>query len=151
MFHVTVLFLNGGCASTAILPTEIFRFSGVFWNLLREERVEPRFRVTTASADGRPAVMDHLVSITPSCAVAEVERPDLVFVPAGGLPVDDLVETGYRIDEVIARNAAVVPSLRRWAAQGARTAGVCSGVALLAEAGLLDGKQATTHWARDAV
>ncbi|MET4699142.1 transcriptional regulator GlxA family with amidase domain [Constrictibacter sp. MBR-5] len=151
MFHVTVLFLNGGCASTAILPTEIFRFAGVFWNLLRETRVEPAFRVTTASADGRAAVMDRLVSISPACAVADVERPDLVFVPAGGLPVEDLVETGYLIDEVIARNAAIVPWLRRWADDGARIAGVCSGVALIAQAGLLDGKQATTHWALDAV
>ena len=146
MLHVVVLFLNGGCASTAILPTEIFRSAGVFWNLLNGTATEPRFRVTTASVDGRPAVMDHLVSITPACSADEVERPDLIFVPAGGLPLDTLVQTGYVVDAVIARNAGAIPWLRRWAADGAKIAGVCSGVALLAEAGLLEGKRATTHW-----
>lgn len=146
MLHVAVLFLNGGCASTALLPMEIFRNAGVLWNLLNGKAPAPRFRVTTASAGGGPAVTDHLVSIIPSCAMEEMEHPDIVFVPAGGLPLDTLVRTGYVIDTVMERNASVIPWLRRWAAEGAKIAGVCSGVALLAEAGLLDGKRATTHW-----
>lgn len=146
MLHVAVLFLNGGCASTALLPLEIFRNAGVLWNLLSGTRPEPRFRVTTASLGGHPAVTDQLVSLLPSCSVEDLERPDIVFVPAGGLPLDTLVQTGYVIDAVIERNAGIVPWLRRWAGEGAKIAGVCSGVALLAEAGLLDGKRATTHW-----
>jgi transcriptional regulator GlxA family with amidase domain len=146
MLHVAVLFLNGGCGSTALLPMEIFRNTGVLWNLLNGTVPTPRFRVTTASCDGASVTIDHLVSLTPSCALADVEQPDIVFVPAGGLPLDTLMRTGYAIDAVIDHNAAVVPWLRRWAAAGAKIAGVCSGVALLAEAGLLDGKRATTHW-----
>jgi transcriptional regulator GlxA family with amidase domain len=146
MLHVAVLFLNGGCASTALLPMEVFRNTGVLWNLLVGRAPAPRFRVTTASVGGGPAVTDQLVSLTPSCAVEEVERPDIVFVPAGGLPLDTLMRTGYVIDAVIERNAPVIPWLQRWAAQGTKIAGVCSGVALLAGAGLLDGKRATTHW-----
>ncbi|WP_154660964.1 GlxA family transcriptional regulator [Microvirga lotononidis] len=146
MLRVAVLFLNGGCASTALLPMEIFRNAGVLWNLLEGRAPVPRFRVTTASVGGEPAVTDKLVSLTPACALEKVERPDLVFVPAGGLPLETLVHTGYVIDSVIESNAGVVPWLRRWAAEGTKIAGVCSGVALLAEAGLLDGKRATTHW-----
>jgi transcriptional regulator GlxA family with amidase domain len=146
MLHVAVLFLHGGCASTALLPMEIFRNAGVLWNLLNGTAQQPHFRVTTASLDGSPVVTDQLVSLGPSAAFADVEHPDIVFVPAGGLPFETLVCTGYAIDAVVARNAAVVPWLRRWASQGAKIAGVCSGVALLAEAGLLDGKRATTHW-----
>jgi transcriptional regulator GlxA family with amidase domain len=146
MLHVAVLFLNGGCASTAVLPMEIFRNTGVLWNLLDGRAPAPRFHVTTASVGGAPAVTDHLVSLTPSCSLEQVERPDIIFVPAGGLPLDTLMRTGYVIDAVIERNAAVVPWLRQRAAEGARIAGVCSGVALLAEAGLLEGRRATTHW-----
>lgn len=146
MLHVAVLFLNGGCASTALLPMEIFRNAGVLWNLLNGKAPTPRFRVTTASIDGGPAVTDHLVSLIPVCSVEDLETPDIVFIPAGGLPLETLVHTGYAIDSVIGRNAQVVPWLRRWAEGGAKIAAVCSGVALVAEAGLLRGKRATTHW-----
>jgi transcriptional regulator GlxA family with amidase domain len=125
---------------------EIFRTTGVLWNLLNGLPPQPRFRVETASVDGGAVVTDHLLSLTPSRSFDEIETPDLVFVPAGGLPLDTLARTGYVVDAVIGRNAAVVPWLRTWAAGGAKIAGVCSGVALLAEAGLLDGKRATTHW-----
>jgi transcriptional regulator GlxA family with amidase domain len=39
-----------------------------------------------------------------------------------------------------------VASLRRWHDAGAVVSSVCAGVYLLAEAGLLDGRMATTHW-----
>lgn len=43
-------------------------------------------------------------------------------------------------------NAALVAFIRRAAARAQRVCSVCSGAALLAAAGLLDGKRATTHW-----
>ena len=72
---------------------------------------------------------------------------DLVWVPAAGLDLETIVANGYDVDAAVARNARVIPWLQRQAAQGAEIAGVCSGVALLAAAGLLDGRRATTHWA----
>jgi len=146
MLHVVVLFLNGGCSSTALLPMEIFRNTGVLWNVLTGRTPKPLFRVSTATLGGDAAVNDKLVSLLPSCAVEDVERPDIVFVPAGGLPLDTLMQSGYDIDAVIASNDAIVPWLRKWSKDGAVIAGVCSGVALLAAAGLLSNKRATTHW-----
>lgn len=146
MRNVAILFQRGGCASTAVQPAEIFGNAGVFWNLLNGEPLEPRFRVTTASLDGQPVRIDPTLSLTPHCAFADLPPPDLVFVPAGGLEPDVLCERGYDIDTVIERNAEVVDWLRHWKKQGAQIAAVCSGVALLAESGLLDGKRATAHW-----
>lgn len=63
-------------------------------------------------------------------------------------PLDTLVVSGG----IGAREAAVDPQVKGFiqaaARRARRVASVCSGAYLLAEAGLLEGRRATTHWAR---
>jgi transcriptional regulator GlxA family with amidase domain len=143
---ITILFLNGGCASTAIQPMEVFNTAGVLWNVLNGERPSQHFHVTTASLDGASVRTDSRLSMAPERSYADVGRTDLVFVPAGGLEFEELARNGYDIDAVIERNVDSIDWLRRWSASGIEIAAVCSGVALAAAAGLLDGKRATMHW-----
>jgi transcriptional regulator GlxA family with amidase domain len=136
MTHVTVLFLDKTFPSTAIGPMEVFRHAGLLWNMLTGKRLAPRFRVTTASVDGRAVRCDGPLQIQPAVALKDIRKTDLIFIPSTGISLDDVVE----------RNAPVVPWLRRWHKRGVAIASVCSGVGLVAATGLLDGKRATTHW-----
>ena len=61
--------------------------------------------------------------------------------------VDTLVVPGSpHMAQVLDRSAPLVKWLRRASGKTRRTASVCSGAFLLAAAGLLDHKRATTHW-----
>ena len=60
-----------------------------------------------------------------------------------------LVAGGFGVNRA-AEDAALLAWVRQRAGAAARTASVCSGAFLLAEAGLLDGRRAVTHWQRCA-
>jgi len=136
VLDVTVVLLDGGYASTAIAPLEVFHSAGVLWNWLRGESSRPRFRVRVASIDGRAVTSLCAVGLAPACAIHEIEQTDIIILPA----------SGWDVQGEIARGTPLLPWLRKWHARGATIAGVCTGVAFLAEAGLLDGRRATTHW-----
>lgn len=146
MQKIAILLVNGGLASTAVLPLDIFKSAGTLWNALNGVAPESRFEVVTASVDGQPVTVNRHLSMTPEMACAEVERPDLAFVAAGGLEFDAMVSQAYDPVETIARNANLLPWLKRWHADGTTIVTACSGALLAAAAGLLDGKRATAHW-----
>ena len=137
MLDVTVVLLDDGLSSTAIIPVEIFHCAGVLWNDLHGRPAEPAFRVTTASLGGGPVRSPYGLSIQPMTAIDDIVRTDIVIIPTSGL----------ELDAKLVENSVLLPWLRARHAQGAYLAGVCMGAAYLAEAGLLDGKLATTHWA----
>jgi len=137
MIDVTVVLLDATFSSTAIGPMEVFRHAGSLWNQLTGTPPQPRFRVTTASADGRAVLCDGGIRIRPTASFHDIHKADLIFLPTTGLSVQDAVK----------RNPRVGAWLRRWHKRGAAIASVCTGVGLVAATGLLDGKRATTHWA----
>jgi transcriptional regulator GlxA family with amidase domain len=137
MLDVTVVLMDDGLSSTAIIPVEIFHTAGALWNELNGTPVEPRFRVTTVSIDGRPVRSPYGVGLAPQDSIDAVQHTDIVVVPTSGL----------ELDAKLVEHSALLPWLRHHYERGAYVAGVCMGAAYLAEAGLLDGRLATTHWA----
>ncbi len=63
-------------------------------------------------------------------------------------PLDTLVVAGGEGTYEAIHDAAIVGFVREAAKVCRRVASVCSGAFILAEAGLLDGRRATTHWSR---
>ncbi|MHA6759458.1 GlxA family transcriptional regulator [Streptacidiphilus sp. PAMC 29251] len=61
-------------------------------------------------------------------------------------PLDTLIVSGGFGHAAAAANPLIVGHVRRLARESVRVASVCTGATVLAAAGLLDGRRATTHW-----
>ena len=94
------------------------------------------FDLSLVSLDGAPVHYGGHVTVRADRAASEVSNANLVVIP--GLD-DDL-------DASFVRNAAWADWIARWHRDGAVVAASCSGAFLVAAAGLLDGRTATTHW-----
>jgi transcriptional regulator GlxA family with amidase domain len=133
---VTVILLDGGYASTAVGPIEVFHSAGVLWNWLKGEPPEPPFRVRIASPGGRMVKSLCNLGLKPECALEDIERTDIAMISA----------SAWDLREKIIRHTPVIAWLRKMHDQGAYIGAVCSGAAFMAETGLMDGREATTHW-----
>ncbi|MFV0132581.1 GlxA family transcriptional regulator [Streptomyces sp. HMX87] len=91
------------------------------------------YRVRTASLDGGPVRTSGGLTLVPDQALADAPDPDLLLVPGG---------QGTRSPD-----PRLTDWLRERAPRARRLVSVCTGAVLLAQAGLLDGRRATTHWA----
>jgi transcriptional regulator GlxA family with amidase domain len=95
------------------------------------------YRIAIATPDGQPVRGSGGVRLAADMALAQVPLRGVDTVLVGG---------GLRIDEVLT-DPRLAPGLRRVATGARRTCSVCTGAFVLAEAGLLEGRGATTHWA----
>ncbi|MER6916916.1 helix-turn-helix domain-containing protein [Streptomyces sp. NPDC000594] len=92
-----------------------------------------RFEVCAETPGPVPTTGGYAMSV--SQGLSALDTADTVIIP-GWLPVEEPLSDPVR------------RALLRAHARGARLVTICSGVFALARTGLLDGRSATTHWAR---
>lgn len=103
------------------------------WGVDRTDRGVPPFELRRTAAEPAPVALRGGLSLTPDRTLAWLAHADLVVVP--GLD-----------DHLTPAPAPVLASLRRAHTRGTPIASLCGGAFTLAQAGLLDGRRAVTHW-----
>ncbi|MFF3638590.1 GlxA family transcriptional regulator [Streptomyces sp. NPDC002250] len=98
-----------------------------------EQHTRGTYRVRTASLDGGPVRTSSGLALVPDGALTAMPDPDTLLVPGG---------QGTR-----GPDPRLTDWLRAHGPRARRLVSVCTGAILLAAAGLLDGRRATTHWA----
>jgi len=125
----TVAALAFDCVSPFELSVacEVFGFD-------RSDLGVPWYRFMVCAVEGRPVVSEVGFQIHTPYDLSDLRRADTIIVPAR-----------YKGDA--AHQANLLDALRAAHRRGARIMSFCTGAFELAEAGLLDGRRATTHWA----
>ena len=126
-------------ASTLYGMYEVLESAGRDWQLLTEGRAGTGvLSPLIVSAEGHPFRAPNGLAIEPHVAIADAPPADVIAIPDLMVSPNDDLSDRHEVE-------------RAWLveryADGAMLATACTGALVLAESGLLDGQDATTHWA----
>lgn len=136
---VAILAFPETTASVVYGMYDLFMSAGRDWGFVVDGQPGPDLvRPLVISARPGAFVAANDVWITPHARLDQSAVADVICVPELAVPPGE---------SLAGRFTEEIEWLRRCYAAGATLAAACSGAMLLAEAGLLDGHEATTHWA----
>jgi transcriptional regulator GlxA family with amidase domain len=136
---VAILAFPETTASVVYGLHDLFAAAGRDWGLVVNGRPDPQLmrpRIVSRHSGAFEAVNG--VRIIPHASLDQAPDADIVCVSEVAIAPGEPVEGRFQTE---------VAWLSERFAAGATLASACSGTVLLAEAGLLDGQDATTHWA----
>ena len=137
--EIAILATPDVTASTVYGMCDLIASAGRDWSLLTKGVIgQPCFSVTIASMDGKELSVINNGWVKPHRSLDASYQPDVVCILE--LFVD--LKLGMK-----GRYVQEIEWLKAYWARGGVIATACSGVLLLAESGLLEGLDATTHWA----
>jgi transcriptional regulator GlxA family with amidase domain len=117
---------------------DVLSVTGAVWRtLMRAEPIPAPFRVRVVSLTREPFHCGHGIPVEPAAGIDEIDRADIVILPELWLGPDEHLEGRY---------PALIDWIRARHDGGACVYSACSGALMLAETGLLNGRDATSHW-----
>lgn len=137
--RVAILALPETSASVVYGMYDLFRSAGRDWGTIVDGSSGPELiTVEVVSAHRGAFEVSNGVTIAPHAGLEQGLLADVICVPELTVPPGEPLAGRFEREVAWLRDAY---------AGGATLATACSGAMLLAEAGLLDGQEATTHWA----
>lgn len=133
---VTFLLTDHMLSTSVTLPLEQFRAAQSMSAAAHGRHSQPQVTFLLASIDGRAVTTSTGMILQPDCAVADIDRSSITYLPA----------LWRNPKPIVKRHRSMEPWLIEQKQKGGTIAGVGTGCCFMAEAGLLDFKPATTHW-----
>jgi len=117
---------------------DVLAATGNIWQTLVRADVEPAiFKPQVLGRGKQPFTCGNGIPVRPDVLIRDDPPADILILPELWLGPDEHLKGRY---------PDIMEFIRRKYRQGAHIYSACSGAIMLAESGLLDGRQATSHW-----
>lgn len=117
---------------------DVLTAAGNIWQtLVNTEPEQTLFRVRIVGHIGEAFTCGNSIPVTPDCSVADDPQADILILPELWLGPDE---------HICGRYLELMDWIRCKYKEGTTLYSACSGAVMLAETGLLDGCEATSHW-----
>lgn len=133
MKHISILVPETAVAAAIVDPRYMFSAVNEFFSLAGHE---PFFNIQLVGLTKEVTINDGLITIRPDLLIGQVQKTDLIVVPA----------LSGNMEIALQKNKDFLPWIVSQYKNGAEVASLCIGAFLLAETGLLEGKSCSTHW-----
>ena len=137
MKHISILIPQGNSiVDTIIAPYNMFKMANSYHQRMNG-LTEPLFSIDLVGINKEPVTYQGLFTINPTASIESVLKTDLIIIS----PISGNLENG------IEDNRELIKWIRNQRIEnGSAIASLCKGAFLLAETGLVNGKNCTTHW-----